>query len=206
MKKNYATIGIVCFLCCISICSCGKKDNNKVETYVTEDPENSEILDKDNIIIYGSDTEDATILPNDEKKLEDEMVEVDAIDIANCFNLPIEEILKKYGDSYAVINTGIEDTEKGYEYTSGLIFVVCDDEKTLSRIDCKDSIIINGVHGGMKFDEIMKFLGDEEVQCDDIAEDEKYYSLTYQINDLIICFRSCSADGTNSTMSFNHIH
>lgn len=129
-------------------------------------------------------------------------MQVDAADMAECFTMPMSEVIKKYGDDYQVVKTGIEGTEVGYQYENGLVFVVTDDQKSVSRIDCSDSIMIRGVHERMEFDEIMQELGQSKVQYTDWAEDHKYYSLHYTIDGIQLSFRSESADGKNSSLCF----
>lgn len=123
--------------------------------------------------------------------------------VMHCANLTREEVLATYGRAYEIVPTGSEGEQKGYYYKGiGVTFVFLSDksnEKVL-RIECDNSISINGAKAGMTFEQIQEKLGEASIVQDTIEVYYDIYILGYLIDNCRVVFSSFKADGKNSRL------
>ncbi len=108
-----------------------------------------------------------------------------------------DELLAKLGDGYEIVPSGSEGTYEGYYYKElGLTFIF---NHKLLWIDCDDNIDIRGARPGMTFEEIMKVLGDAEIEDTFIEIPEnKAYEIRYDLDGFTLCCESVNKDGSGS--------
>lgn len=111
-----------------------------------------------------------------------------------------EEILRSLGDTYEIIGIGAEGTDDGYYYKDlGLTFAF---DHGVSWIECDDDIIIHGVHAGMSFDEVMKTLGNTEIEESWMETPyNRTYDIYYDFDGFTLWFMSYSSDGQDAWLS-----
>ncbi len=181
-----------CFMAIVilMLCGCGPNNGgvNKVDTENVTDKNNDIIESKESIV----DTEKTGTKENLDNLTKDLLLEL--------FKMDKEEILEYFGSDYEVIYTGVEGSDVGYEYKNGVLIVFTETGNSISRMELSDNIIFEGVHAGMKFDEIKKIMGDAKIQEADY-ETHIVYALRYNLDTNVRCsFISYSKDGNESEL------
>ena len=125
-------------------------------------------------------------------------------EIDGFFTMPKSELMMNLGTAFQLVGTGAEGWLEGMEYEDlGLTFAYdIEDDDVLLWIDCSSEFEIFGIRAeAMSFAEIMKCLGDAEIE-DVFVEtpDHPAYVIQYQIGGAVYSFLSFDADGGGGSM------
>ncbi len=119
--------------------------------------------------------------------------------IKEIMSLKKEQVLELLGDDYKVVQTGIEDSEKGFYYEKYGITIVFDDfsePDMIAKIECTEKVDVNGTKVGMSFSEIEAILGDGNIsELTKVEQDQPNYELDYKYDDFIVWYGSAEKDG-----------
>lgn len=104
---------------------------------------------------------------------------------------------RRMSNLFLIVSSGSEGTYEGYYYKDlGLTYIF---NHKLLWIDCDDNIDIHGARPGMTFEEIMKVLGDTEIEDTFIEIPEnKAYEICYDLDGFTLCCESVNKDGSGS--------
>lgn len=118
-------------------------------------------------------------------------------EIKDMFLTLQDDLLAKLGDGYEIVPSGSEGAYEGYYYKDlGLTFIF---NHKLLWIDCDNNVDIHGARPGMTFEEIMKVLGDTEIEDTFIEIPEnKAYEISYDFDGFTLYCESVKNDGSGS--------
>lgn len=183
MKRILIYILVIMIITSNTSCSNSSEKNNPTQSNIkTDSPQDK--TDSNDKVTTGSIQESKPLLISDKE-------------IKEFFLSTKDDLLSRLGNKYEIVGIGAEGTYDGYYYKDlGLKFAF---DNGVSWIECNDDIIIHGVHGGMSFDEVMKILGNTEVEESWIETPyNKTYEIYYDFDGFTLWFTSSGSDGQDT--------
>lgn len=111
-----------------------------------------------------------------------------------------DQVIKRLGNNYEVINAGTENAEEGYRYENYGMTIIFEDS-AISLIECDERVSINGAKLGMTFSEIQNILGEGETRkLVPIEPDQPEYALFHIYNKIMVWFGSMDENGVTTAL------